>query len=124
MAKFLQEITVWKDGSTANHLYVLDDSKSNMIAFRQTGQSDFKTFKAPIRIDTRGRKFVEVKNTFGLTFDREKPEGKCHTVSGSKGEQYTVVEHEDKFTCTCSGFKFRGQCKHIDYVKTTRNDKT
>jgi hypothetical protein len=34
-------------------------------------------------------------------------------VQGSKGNEYTVVKEYGKSTCTCPGFTFRGQCKHL-----------
>ena len=35
------------------------------------------------------------------------------TVSGSKGDQYTVTQNGTKWSCTCSGFQFRRTCKHV-----------
>lgn len=115
--KFMQEITEWKDGSTSNHLYVLDDSKDKMIAFRAVGTKEFKTFKAPIRIELRGRKFVEVGNTFGYVAPITVAIVPTWQVTGSKGEVYTVSKEDNGYTCSCSGFRFRGKCKHIDQIQ-------
>lgn len=115
--KFLQETTNWSSSTISNHLYVMDDSKDRMIAYRQVGQTEFKIFKKPIRIDLRGRTFTEVKNTFGFVYKEDVPVGKVHKVMGSKGEEYTVLEDGKKFTCTCSGFKFRSKCKHVEQVQ-------
>lgn len=40
------------------------------------------------------------------------------TVGGSKGNVYNVTSTGNKWTCTCTGFEFRNQCKHIAQVKT------
>lgn len=40
------------------------------------------------------------------------------TVAGSKGNVYNVVSRGGKWSCTCTGFEFRNQCKHIAQVKT------
>jgi hypothetical protein len=35
------------------------------------------------------------------------------SVSGSKGDSYTVSQVGTKWSCTCSGFQFRRHCKHV-----------
>lgn len=34
-------------------------------------------------------------------------------VDGSKGNKYTVTRSKQGWKCTCPGFGFRGQCKHV-----------
>ena len=34
-------------------------------------------------------------------------------VEGSKGKKYTVTKDSKGWDCTCSGFQFRKQCKHV-----------
>jgi len=38
-------------------------------------------------------------------------------VQGSKGDVYRVTELRGEWSCTCSGFKFRGDCRHIKGVQ-------
>lgn len=108
--KFFQETTVW-DVPTRNHVYLLDDSKQTMYAYVKAGTKAVFTFKKPIRIDTRGRKFVEVPNTFGYNTEPESTEERWEVI-GSKGDKYIVKRTENGLTCSCSGFRFRGNCKH------------
>lgn len=112
--KFLQEKTDWK---VPNHLYVLDDSKDRMIAYRPVGKTSFMIFKKPIKISLSGRKFTEVKNTFGFTMQEEVSTDKVHKVIGSKGEIYNVTETVNGFACSCAGFKFRSKCKHAEMIQ-------
>ena len=44
------------------------------------------------------------------------PEGRVWEVIGSKGDVYKVTEVRGEYSCTCSGFRFRGDCKHIKGV--------
>ena len=37
---------------------------------------------------------------------------KTWTVSGSKGNEYTVSRWSGGWSCTCPGFQFRKSCKH------------
>lgn len=37
-------------------------------------------------------------------------------VKGSKGNTYTVVKEGNRITCSCPGFTFRHQCKHMTEV--------
>ena len=110
--KWLAETTDYRD-NTPNGIYLLDDSKSKMYAFKAKGVGEIKVFKNPIRIDTRGRKFVVNPVQFRTRLKEEEPEGRVFTVTGSKGDKYTVNEVRGSWSCTCSGFKFRGECKHI-----------
>lgn len=38
---------------------------------------------------------------------------KVFNVKGSKGNSYTVTRTGKGWNCTCSGFQFRRQCKHV-----------
>ena len=71
-----------------------------------TGQDWF-----PVRRLQRER-IVEVNN---LPVDYTEPASDRieKKVQGSKGNEYTVVKEYGKSTCTCPGFTFRGQCKHL-----------
>jgi type V secretory pathway adhesin AidA len=110
--KVLQETTAW-EGTTPNHIYITDDSKSRMLAYVQAGTKAVFRFSTPLRWDTRGRKFKEVANTFGFTEDTKDSNVKSWTVAGSKGNTYVVTLEENVYNCTCSGFQFRGTCRHI-----------
>ena len=77
-----------------------------MVAYIPFGKKTATVFKNPIRIDKRGRKFEKLKvNPFKV-----KTESTLVEVQGSKGAVYYV--DPDAKTCTCSGFTFRGTCKH------------
>lgn len=114
MKAFL-ETTVW-DTNTPNHVYFLDDGKSKMYAYVKFGNGKPFKFKKPIRIDTRGRKFKEVPNTWRFVVEEQEPEGRTWVVKGSKGDEYKVTELNNNYSCTCSGFKFRGQCRHVTEI--------
>lgn len=38
-------------------------------------------------------------------------------VSGSKGKEYVVTKNDTMWSCTCVGFGFRRDCKHIQEKK-------
>ena len=114
--KWFAETTDYKD-SVPNGIYLLDDSKSKMYAFRPAA-GEIKTFRNPIRIDVRGRKFVINPVQFKTKLKEEEPEGRVWTVKGSKGDEYKVSELNGNWSCTCSGFKFRGDCKHVKELRS------
>ena len=113
--KWFAETTDYRD-AIKNGVYLLDDSKSKMYAYIRVGTTEVFTFKKPIRIDVRGRKFVEVPNSWDFAVE-DRPEGRYWQVQGSRGDVYTVSELNGNLTCSCSGFKFRGKCKHLDLAK-------
>jgi len=77
-----------------------------LVAY-QAPKGDLKTFINPMkRFSQSHRKF----ETIG-TIDEPK-ESNVITVKGSKGNEYTIVDGQ----CSCPGFTYRGNCKHIDQV--------
>lgn len=103
-----QETTKWSH-NVPNHIYVLNDSKTAMYAYINARNGEEKYFKNPIQIDTRGRTFTILK--------RVKEGVPQVEVKGSKGDIYFVRKENDMLTCTCQGFKFRGECKHLEIAK-------
>lgn len=114
--KWWAEVTEWPDG-TRNGIYLLNDSRSKMFAFRAAGDTKIKVFKNAISIDTRGRKFQLNATQFQVNIEPETQPGRSWQVRGSRGDQYTVNEHQGQWQCSCSGFKFRGQCRHISDLR-------
>ena len=104
----VREITVWTGMvRQPNHHYLLDGDR--VMAYRKWGQGDIIPLSGRIKIDRRGRKFEKLDpNPFAVQEDH-------HTmiveVKGSKGNSYFVDTEAQ--TCTCPGFTFRGNCKHL-----------
>lgn len=113
--KFYQETTLWSTPAV-NHIYLLSDDKSKMFAFVRGDTNELKEFKRPISIDTRGRKFKAVENTFGYHIPDIVPSNPSWKVVGSKGDVYTVELVRGQYKCSCAGFKFRHKCAHLDKV--------
>lgn len=109
--KWYSETTAYTD-SMPNGTYLLNDSKTKLYAYVRPGSGTPKQFKNPIKIDIRGRKFVESSTQYKIV-TQEEPEGRVWEVAGSKGNVYKVTEANGYLSCTCSGFRFRGDCKHI-----------
>jgi len=125
--KIVKETTVWKDITyrQPNHVYLMDGDK--VYAYSKWGQGPAEYMRTPLRIDRRGRKFVEVKNNpwnFDLNLvtaqeEPEKPQGQVWTVAGSKGNKYFVNLSVGQWSCTCPGFGFRGKCRHVTETAKT-----
>jgi len=58
-----QEVTEWNETEfiVPNHTYLFD-GKSNAIAYAKAVSGEVITFKTPLKIDTRRRKFIKVKH--------------------------------------------------------------
>jgi hypothetical protein len=120
----IKEITVWADGSTSNHTYLLDGN--NLVAYIKKGDAQPFYFKNPIKgFSKSGRKFETLKvspfkdwaKLLKAHIDVEEPPAYIKKVAGSKpGVFYTV--NTEEHTCTCQGFTFRGACKHINELAT------
>jgi hypothetical protein len=115
--KFFQETTDWAN-NIANHVYLLTDDKSKMVAYVQAGTNSVFTFKKPIRIETRGRTFKPVANSFDYVIPGEVAATVPQwIVKGSTGSDYIVRKNGTTYTCTCTGFGFRGSCKHVTTIQ-------
>ena len=119
--QYFQETTKWDDEKIRNHVYLLNNSKTKMIAFVSAGSTAAFTFKSPIGISTRGRTFRAVPNTFGYNMTSEPeaveaPAAESWTVAGSKGNTYTVQRDRNRLICSCTGFVFRNKCKHVEQI--------
>ena len=116
MLEILKETTVWSDGSNANHTYLLDGSK--IIAYAKYSDNSVQVLRTQIKIDKRYRTFVKTKH-FGLQNLIKSTPTKSNTrvfKVQSKTKEYFVELSDYNYTCTCTGFNFRGKCKHIDAV--------
>ncbi len=116
MLEILKETTVWADSSNANHTYLLEGSK--IIAYAKFGGNDIQELRTQIKIDKRYRTFVKTKHS-GLQKLIKKTPPKPNTsvfkvTSGEK--EYFVELFNYNYTCTCTGYNFRGKCKHITAV--------
>jgi hypothetical protein len=106
----LQETTKWKETTTQpNHIYLFDGSKA--VAYLKFGAGQPFYFNKPLAIDRRGRTFVKADTELFSV----KVKSTLIEVKGSKGNSY-FIDPEAK-TCSCPGFTFRGDCKHIKEIE-------
>ena len=114
--QFFEETTVWAT-PVPNHTYLLSDDKSKLFAYVQSGTNKVCTFKKPMMgFNTKGRRFVAVKNTWGYNITDTNTNPRWE-VQGSKGVVYVVEQTDNGLTCSCSGFTFRGNCKHVKEIE-------
>lgn len=77
-------------------------------------------FDSPVRIrEIPLDRIVELEYTDGRVADKEaiKNDTRTWLVEGSRGSRYTVVQSKNSWTCTCPGYQFRKNCKHVTELK-------
>lgn len=109
--KFFQEIT--PGDNYPNHVYMLSDNREFMHGYVQTGQTELRQFKTRYRFDTKGRKFTEVSNTYGYVETPLEATTERWEVQGSSGNRYVIERDNGRLKCSCTGFRFKGKCRHI-----------
>lgn len=116
--KILQEVSEWDADYKCNHTYLLNGDK--VVAYIKQGDTEVIVLNHQIRIEKRYRKFIEVQNQdLSILIPNETPKNIRVFNVQSKDKVYTVELNsvKNKYTCSCTGFTFRGKCKHIDAVK-------
>jgi|TARA_R110001592_G_scaffold45033_4_gene144183 hypothetical protein len=105
MIQILQEVTDWGKYKVNNGIYHINGAGS-LVAYQVNVDADLQVLKSP------SKQFSKSKRKFVKLGEREE-ERASHVieVKGSKGNVYYV--DTEKNTCTCPGFTFRGNCKHI-----------
>ena len=76
----------------------------------ETGNKDFPVSMIAIK------NIKKVDIIKGSTSDSTK----YFNVQGSKGSTYVVSVREGQYSCTCTGFKYHGKCKHGEEVMSTK----
>ncbi len=97
-------------GQFPAHTYLLDGT--TLVAYIKVNTTEPFYFSKGIKgFDKRGRQFEKV-NTNLFEASENAAENALVEVKGSKGNTYYVNIQEA--TCSCPGFTFRGNCKHIE----------
>lgn len=79
----------------------------------ETGNKDFPVSMIAIK------NIKKVDIIKGSTSDSTK----YFNVQGSKGSTYVVSVREHQYSCTCTGFKYHGKCKHGEEVMSPKINK-
>jgi hypothetical protein len=86
-----------------------------MYGYIKSGTEEVTVMKKAYRFDARHRSFVEVKELGEIDLDKVKTE--TWKFTGSKGNEYVVQKLDNMLKCTCPGYTFRGECKHVKSVE-------
>ena len=115
--EILQEVSQWDADYNCNHTYLLNGDK--IVAYIKQGDDKINILNHQMRIDKRYRKFIKVNNiALSKLIPTDKPKHIRVFNVKSKEKVYTVELNtvKSKYVCNCTGFTFRGKCKHIDAV--------
>lgn len=77
-------------------------------------------FDSPVRIrEIPLDRVTKLEYADGQSANKEavKDDTRTWVVEGSKGSRYTVVRSKHIWTCTCPGFQFRRNCRHVTELK-------
>jgi hypothetical protein len=112
--KFYKETTKDWAAPTPNHVYLLSTDKSKMYGYIKAGTEEVTVVKKAYPFDARRRTFVEVPELGEIDLDQVK--GERWEFVGSKGDKYVVQKIDNVLQCTCPGYKYRGECKHVKEI--------
>tara|TARA_R110001592_G_scaffold29047_9_gene105776 strand:- start:210 stop:533 length:324 start_codon:yes stop_codon:yes gene_type:complete len=103
MIEILQEVTDWGKYKVNNGIYHINGA-GQLVAYQVNDDADLHVLKSPSKGFSKSRrKFVKIG---------ERPEeldNDVIVIKSSSGKTYTIKDG----TCSCPGYTFRGNCKHI-----------
>ena len=103
--EILQEVTDWGKYKVNNGIYHVN-SAGKLVAYQANAKEPLQILNVPsTQFSKSRRKFKKIG---------ERPEelaANIIEVKGSTGKTYII--DLDKKTCTCPGFTYRGNCKHV-----------
>ena len=118
--KYFQEVTNWDAGyDVPNHTYYMRDDRAYAVGYIKANTNRLIKFSKPMRMEVRGRKFKlldkvgESDTVYFPKVEEETSATVVKTVVGSNGKNYYIGGSTGKWHCSCPGFQFRLQCKHI-----------
>lgn len=117
MLEILKETTVWAgDYHNCNHTYLLDGDK--IVAYVKSGTDDVQVLRTKLRISKRYRTFQKAHHDGLANLSQNQPKDPDTKVFKVKSntKEYIVKVNKARYSCTCTGYNFRGKCKHIDAV--------
>lgn len=66
-------------------------------------------------------KSMIIDSTAFIPYTPPKVDKEVFQCRGSKGEMYKITREGSRWSCTCAGFGFRRDCKHIQASKNALN---
>ena len=111
MIEILQETTDWGKYKVNNGIYPVN-SAGKLVAYQPNADAPVQTLNVPsTQFSKARRKFKKIGSYPEVHNDPH-----VVLVTGSKGNQYSV--DTDKGTCSCPGYTYRGNCKHVKELCT------
>ena len=108
MIDILQEVTDWGKYKVNNGIYHVASS-GKLVAYQPNKNAPIQELKVPsTQFSKSRRKFVKIGER-----EEELP-SHIKKITGSKGNIYLL--DTEKMTCTCPGFTYRGNCKHVKEI--------
>ena len=101
----LQEVTDWGKYKVNNGIYHVN-SAGKLVAYQANAKETLQILNVP------STQFSKSRRKFKKIGERpEELDANIVEVKGSTGKTYII--DLDKKTCTCPGFTYRGNCKHV-----------
>ena len=106
MIEILQEITDWGKYKVNNGIYHVN-SAGKLVAYQPNAESELQVLNVPsTQFSKARRKFEKIGSYPEIT---NEPHVKL--IEGSNGNTYSL--DTEKGTCSCPGYTYKGNCKHV-----------